>query len=107
MTGNSNPALAAEIAGMLGMRTIRAEVKAFSDGEVGVEIFESIRGIDIFVVQSTCAPINDTLMELLIMIDACKRASAGRIIAVIPTGYAAGMPRPAPVTLSPPNWFAT
>ncbi len=89
MTGNSNRALAAEIAGMLGMRTIRAEVKAFSDGEVGVEIFESIRGIDIFVVQSTCAPINDTLMELLIMIDACKRASAGRIIAVIPyLGYA-------------------
>jgi len=88
MSGNANPALAAEIAGLLRMRTIRAEVQAFSDGEVGVEIFESVRGIDIFVVQSTCAPINDTLMELLIMIDACKRASAGRIIAVIPyLGY--------------------
>ena len=88
MSGNAHPALAAEIAGLLGMRTIRAEVQAFSDGEVGVEIFESVRGIDIFVVQSTCAPINDTLMELLIMIDACRRASAGRIIAVIPyLGY--------------------
>ena len=88
MSGNSNPALAAEIAGLLGMRTIRAEVKAFADGEIGVDICESVRGIDIFVVQSTCAPINDTLMELLIMIDACKRASAGRIIAVIPyLGY--------------------
>lgn len=88
MSGNSNPALAAEIARLLGMRTIRAEVKAFADGEIGVDICESVRGIDIFVVQSTCAPINDTLMELLIMIDACKRASAGRIIAVIPyLGY--------------------
>lgn len=88
MTGNANPALAREIAGLLGMRTIRATVKSFCDGEVGVEICESIRGIDIFVVQSTCAPINDTLMELLIMIDACRRASAGRIIAVIPyMGY--------------------
>lgn len=84
MTGNANPRLAAEIAGYLNMRPIRAEVKAFSDGEIGVEIFESVRGIDIFIVQSTCVPINDTLMELLVMIDACRRASAGRIIPIIP-----------------------
>lgn len=89
MTGNASRGLAAEIASYLHMRPIRAEVQAFSDGEVGVEIFESVRGIDIFIVQSTCTPINDTLMELLIMIDACRRASAGRIIAVVPyLGYA-------------------
>lgn len=88
MTGNANPILAAEIAEYLHMRPIRAEVKSFCDGEIGVEIFESVRGIDIFIVQSTCTPINDTLMELLVMIDACRRASAGRIIAVIPyLGY--------------------
>lgn len=84
MTGNANPRLAAEIAGYLHMRPINAEVKAFSDGEVGVEISESVRGVDIFIVQSTCTPINDALMELLVMIDACHRASAGRIIPVIP-----------------------
>ena len=66
-----------------------AEVGAFSDGEKSVSIYETVRGSDVFVVQSTCSPVNDNLMELLIMIDAMRRASAGRITAVIPYfGYA-------------------
>ena len=88
-SANSNPSLARQIAESLGVPLGRAEVSTFSDGEIAVSINESVRGSDVFVVQSTCAPVNDHLMELLIMIDAFKRASAARITAVIPyMGYA-------------------
>ncbi len=88
-TGNSNPALAREICADLGVHLSSAVVKTFSDGEIMVEIGENVRGRDVFVVQSTCAPSNQNLMELLIMVDALKRASAARITAVIPYfGYA-------------------
>ncbi len=82
--GNSNPKLAEEIAKIVGVELGIAEIGQFSDGEVSVSIGESVRGTDIFVIQSTCSPVNDNLMELLIMIDAFRRASAGRITAVIP-----------------------
>lgn len=89
ITGNSNPTLAKEISDILETPITQAEVGTFSDGEITVRIEESVRGNDVFVVQSTCAPVNDNLMELLIMIDALKRASAARINAVIPYyGYA-------------------
>lgn len=88
-TANSNPEMAEEIAKQLGLPLGQSEVVTFSDGEINVFIKESVRGSDVFVVQSTSAPVNDNLMELLIMIDAFKRASAGRITAVIPyMGYA-------------------
>ncbi|WP_284700607.1 ribose-phosphate diphosphokinase [Thermoanaerobacterium sp. R66] len=88
-SGNSNPELAREIAENLGLTLGDSEVGTFSDGEISVRIKESIRGANVFVVQSTCSPVNDNLMELLIMIDAFKRASAGEITAVIPYyGYA-------------------
>jgi len=88
-TGNSNPELAREIARYLGVPMGNAEVSTFSDGEICVNIYETVRGADVFVIQSICHPVNDNLMELLIMIDAFKRASAGRITAVIPYyGYA-------------------
>ena len=88
-TGNSNPALAQGIARRLGIKLGDAEVKQFADGEVSLSINETVRGADVFLIQSTCNPVNDSLMELLVMIDACKRASAGRITAVIPYfGYA-------------------
>jgi ribose-phosphate pyrophosphokinase len=88
-TGNSHPGLAADIASILGVPVGESEVGTFSDGEISVNISETVRGADVFVVQSTSAPVNDNLMELLIMIDAFKRASAGRITAVIPYyGYA-------------------
>lgn len=88
-TGNSNPELASEIADILGVELGNSEVGRFSDGEISVNINETVRGADVFVVQSTCAPVNDNLMELLILMDAFKRASAGRITAVIPYyGYA-------------------
>jgi ribose-phosphate pyrophosphokinase len=88
-TGNSHPELAAEIAQILGVRVGASEVGRFSDGEIFVNTNETVRGADIFLVQSTCNPVNDNLMELLIMIDAFSRASAGRITAVIPYyGYA-------------------
>ena len=87
--GNSNPALAQEICQLMGTKLGEAEVKAFADGEVSVSLYETVRGSDVFVVQSTCNPVNNNLMELLIMIDALRRASAGRITAVIPYfGYA-------------------
>ena len=86
---NSVPHVAEQIARHLGLPLGDAEVKTFSDGEIAVSINESVRGSDVFVVQSTCSPVTDHLMELLIMIDAFKRASAGRITAVIPYyGYA-------------------
>ena len=94
-TGNANPALAAEIAGHLGIALGAANVGRFSDGEVTVEISTNVRARDVFVVQSTCAPTNENLMELLIMVDALKRASAERISAVIPYfGYARQDRRP-------------
>ncbi len=86
---NSNPELAESIAQELGCELGKSEVKRFSDGEISVSIHESVRGVDCFIVQSTCAPINENLMELLLMIDAVKRASAARITAIIPYfGYA-------------------
>lgn len=87
--GRSNPDLAGRIAGKLQQRLGNAHVTTFSDGETSVEILENVRGRDVFVLQSTCAPTNDNLMELLIMVDALRRASADRITAVIPYfGYA-------------------
>ena len=87
--GNSNDELAKAIADKLGKPLGRATVTKFSDGEISVNVWESVRGRDIYIIQSTCNPVNDNLMELLIMIDAMKRASAGRINAVIPYyGYA-------------------
>ena len=87
--GNGNPALAKEICDCLGVELGKAEVKKFSDGEIAVNIQESVRGKDCYIVQSTSDPVNDNIMELCIMIDAMRRASAGRINAVIPYyGYA-------------------
>ena len=87
--GNSNPALAQEICQLMGTKLGESEVKSFADGEVSVSLYDTVRGSDVFVVQSTCNPVNNNLMELLIMIDALRRASAGRITAVIPYfGYA-------------------
>jgi ribose-phosphate pyrophosphokinase len=94
-TGNANPALAQEIATHLGVELGKASVSRFSDGEVTVEIQQNVRARDVFVVQSTCQPTNENLMELLIMVDALKRASARRITAVIPYyGYARQDRRP-------------
>jgi ribose-phosphate pyrophosphokinase len=94
-TGNANPSLAADIASHLGTTLGNASVGRFSDGEVSVEINQNVRARDVFVVQSTCAPTNENLMELLIMVDALKRASAERISAVIPYfGYARQDRRP-------------
>ena len=87
--GNSNPALAKRIADALGVTLGDCTVKQFADGEVSVNFNESVRGCDVFLVQSTCCPVNDNFMELLVMIDACRRASANRITAVMPYfGYA-------------------
>jgi ribose-phosphate pyrophosphokinase len=87
--GNSHRELAEEITSIMGKQLGKATVNKFSDGEVSVNIWESVRGVDVYIIQSTCEPVNDNLMELLIMIDAVKRASAGRINAVIPYyGYA-------------------
>jgi ribose-phosphate pyrophosphokinase len=94
-TGNANPVLAQEMAKHLGVEVGAASVGRFSDGEVTVEIRQNVRARDVFVVQSTCAPTNENLMELLIMVDALKRASARRITAVIPYfGYARQDRRP-------------
>ena len=94
-TGNASPQLAQDIARYLQVPLGRAHVGRFSDGEVTVELMENVRGRDVFVVQSTCPPANDHLMELLVMVDACRRASAGRITAVIPYfGYARQDRRP-------------
>ncbi len=88
-TGNANPALAHEICDYLSMPLGRASVQTFSDGEVYVEIGENVRGADVYVIQPTCPPVNNNMMELLIMVDALRRASARRITAVLPYyGYA-------------------
>ena len=88
-SGNSNKSLAKKIADKLGLPLGNMEVGKFSDGEVAINIKETVRGCDVFLIQSTSSPVNDNLMELLVMIDACKRASASRVTAVIPYfGYA-------------------
>ena len=88
-SGTSNPALAKEISAYLGVPDGPRVCKRFADGELYVQIQESIRGCDVFLIQPTCAPVNDHLMELLIMVDACRRASARQITAVVPYyGYA-------------------
>ena len=94
-TGNANPRLAEAVVGHLDIHIGRAKVGRFSDGEVMVEILENVRGKDVFILQSVCAPTNDNLMELLVMVDALKRASAGRVTAAIPyMGYARQDRRP-------------
>ncbi len=94
-TGNANPALAHDIARHLQQPVGRASVGRFSDGEVNIEIMENVRGRDVFIVQPTSPPANDHLMELLVMVDACRRASAARITAVVPYfGYARQDRRP-------------
>ncbi|OGR80284.1 MAG: ribose-phosphate pyrophosphokinase [Elusimicrobia bacterium GWC2_64_44] len=96
-SGNANPALARKICDILGVPLSEAKVGHFADGETDVHILESVRGEDCYVVQPTCPPVNDNLMELLIMTDALRRASAGRITAVIPYyGYARADRKPAP-----------
>lgn len=94
-TGNANPALAELVVRHLGLPLGKAVVGRFSDGEIQTEVMEHVRGKDVFIIQPTCAPSNDNLMELLIMIDAVKRSSARRITAVIPYyGYARQDRRP-------------
>ncbi|UDF37818.1 UNVERIFIED_ORG: ribose-phosphate pyrophosphokinase [Shinella sp. XGS7] len=98
-TGNANPVLSQEIATHLGLELGKAVVGRFSDGEVTVEIQQNVRARDVFVIQPTCAPTNDHLMEMLIMIDAMRRSSARRITAVIPYfGYARQDRKPGPRT---------
>jgi len=88
-SGNANPGLAQKVASRLYLSMGKADVGKFSDGEIAVELNENVRGKDVFVLQSTCAPTNDNLMELIVMIDALRRASASRITAVVPYfGYA-------------------
>ena len=94
-TGNANPKLAQAVAQQINIPLGKAQVSRFSDGEVTVELFENVRGKDVFILQPTCAPTNDNLMEIMIMADALKRASAGRITAAIPYfGYARQDRRP-------------
>ena len=94
-TGNANPGLARQICRFLKMPLSKIQAATFSDGEIAVEILENVRGRDVYIVQSTCPPVNDTLMELLVMADALRRASATRITAVIPYfGYARQDRRP-------------
>ena len=94
-TGNANPKLASDVVKRLNISLGRAHVSRFSDGEINVEIMEHVRGHDVFVLQSTSVPTNDNLMELIVMVDALKRASAGRITAAIPYfGYARQDRRP-------------
>src|SRR3954451_13086486 len=84
LSGNANRPLAQKICEKLGKPLGEAEVRRFSDGEIFVEVKENVRGRDVYLIQSTCRPVNDTLMELLVMVDACKRASAKEITAVVP-----------------------
>jgi ribose-phosphate pyrophosphokinase len=95
LAGNATPELSQRIAKKMGVPLGKVQVGRFSDGEINVEIMENIRGRDVFIVQSTCPPVNDNLMEMLIMADACRRASAASITAVIPYfGYARQDRRP-------------
>ena len=94
-TGNAHPELAKNVTNHLHIPLGRADVTRFSDGEVAVEIQENVRGKDVFILQSTCSPTNDNLMEIMVMADALRRASAGRITAVMPYfGYARQDRRP-------------
>ncbi|OGS12429.1 MAG: ribose-phosphate pyrophosphokinase [Elusimicrobia bacterium RIFOXYA2_FULL_58_8] len=96
-SGNANPALARKICDILGVPLSETKVQKFADGEIDAHILENVRGEDCYVMQPTCPPVNDNLMELLIMLDALRRASAGRITAVIPYyGYARADRKPAP-----------
>ena len=88
-SGTANPALAQEIAWYMGLDLGKVNIKRFADGEIYVQLQESVRGCDVYLVQPTCTPTNENLMELLIMVDACRRASAKKVTAVIPYfGYA-------------------
>lgn len=94
-TGNANPELAQKVVDRLHIPLGAAQVSCFSDGEISIDITENVRGKDVFIIQSTCAPTNDNLMELIVMADALRRASAGRITAVVPYfGYARQDRRP-------------
>ena len=96
LSGNSNQLLANHISNHAGISLTDMKLTRFSDGEIFCEIFQNVRGEDVFIIQSTCNPANDNLMELLIVIDACKRSSAGRITAVMPYyGYARQDRKPA------------
>lgn len=96
-SGNANSALASKICDMLGVSLSKARVGKFADGETDIHVLENVRGADCYVIQSTCPPVNENLMELLIMMDALRRASAGRITAVTPYyGYARADRKPAP-----------
>ena len=89
ITGNSNADFARNVCRNLGSKLVNADVSTFSDGEISVSLYETVRGADVFIIQSTCSPINNHLMEMLILVDACKRASASRITTVMPYfGYA-------------------
>ena len=107
--GNAHPNLAKDIAYHLNLPLGRITVGRFSDGEISVEIMENVRGRDVFIVQPTCPPVNEHLMELLIIADACQRASASRITAVVPYfGYGRqDRRRRAAECRSPPNWSRT
>ena len=103
--GNANPALAQDIARHLMVPLGRAYVGRFSDGEVNLELMENVRGRDVFIVQPTCPPVNDNLMELLIMADACRRASARSVTAVVPYfGYSRQDRRPRATRSTPEGW---
>src|SRR2546427_12899802 len=102
-TGNANPKLAEAVCRHLNISLGRCVVGRFSDGEVMIELLENVRGRDVFILQSTCAPTNDNLMEVLVMVDALKRASAARITAAIPPfgdAHQDRLPHPAPAPLS-------
>ena len=104
--GNSNPQFAQTICKELGVPMGKAIVTHFADGEASVTLEETVRGADVFLIQSTCKPVNDNLMELLVMIDACRRASASP-----PSSPTSATPvriaRPSPVTPFPPSWWPT
>ena len=100
-TGSAHPELAQRIADYVGIGVGEAQVKAFPDGETSVRILENIRGRDVFIVQPTCPPVNHNLMELLVMVDAVRRASAARITAVTPARTACTVR----ACRSPPSWW--
>ena len=103
-TGNSNPALAKDICKIIGTKLGEAEVTHFADGEASVSLYETVRGSDVFLINSTCKPVNDSLMELLIMIDACKRAAVSPLwcpISATPVRTA----RPRAGIPFPPSWW--
>ncbi len=107
-TGNANPKLAADICKIIGTKLGESEVKSFADGEASVSLYETVRGSDVFLIQSTCKPVNDNLMELLIMVDACRRAPPAASPPSCPTS---AMPvrtaRPRAATPSPPSSWPT